>query len=122
MNNSECTKLEIAEVEECSLGPEYADVDVKHFLRNATRGGRNFFEVFKVKEEGAHLVASKLRWDDCQRRRNPQEEKAWRESQGLEEEDERKWCIACEHAARKMLKYLEDSEDLKVSPGELKEQ
>ena len=43
MNNSECIKLEIAEVEDYSLGPEYSDVDVKHILRNATREGRFFF-------------------------------------------------------------------------------
>ena len=114
MNNSECIKLEIAEVEHYSLGPEYSDVDVKHILRNATREGRNIFEVFKMKEEGKHLVAGKLRWDDCQRRRKPLEEKAWKESQGLEEH-KRRWCAACEDAAKKMLTYLEDSEDLKVS-------
>ena len=69
-----------------------------------------------------HLVASKWRWDDCQRQRTPQEEKAWKESQGLEENDKRKWCAVYEDAAKKMLKYLEDSEDLKVGLGELKEQ
>ena len=50
VNNSECIHLDTDEVEECSLGPEYADVDVKQFLRKA-----------KVKEEGEHLVASKWR-------------------------------------------------------------
>ena len=62
------------------------------------------------------MVASKWRWDDCQRQRKPLEEKARKESQGLDEE-ERKWCPAFEDAARKMLKYLEDSEDLKVGAG-----
>ena len=38
-----------------------------------------------------------------------------------EEEDRRKWCAACEDAARKMLKYLEDNEYLKVGLCELKE-
>ena len=38
------------------------------------------------------------------------------------EEDKRKWFAAYEDAAKKMLKYLEDSEDLKVSLSELKEQ
>ena len=74
-----------------------------------------------MEEEGEHQVTSKWRWDDYQRQRKPQEEKAWKESQGLEEEDERKWCAAYEDAAKKMLKYLEDSEDLKVSLRELKE-
>ena len=40
---------------------------------------------------------------------------------GLEEEDERKWCTAHEDAAKKALKYLVDSEDVKVGPSELKE-
>ena len=29
VNNSECIQLDIDEVDECSLGPKYADVDVK---------------------------------------------------------------------------------------------
>ena len=29
VNNSECKQLDRDEVEECSLGPEYADIDVK---------------------------------------------------------------------------------------------
>ena len=52
----------------------------------------------------------------------PQDEKAWKESQGLVEENKRKWFAAYEDAAKKMLKYLEDSEDLKVILRELKEQ
>ena len=50
MNNSDVLKLEIAEVEENSLGPEYSDVDVMHISRNATREGRNIFEVFRERE------------------------------------------------------------------------
>ena len=89
VNNSDYMKLEIDEVEDYSLGPEYSD-DVKHFLRSATREGMKTFEVFSVKEKGEHLVASKWRWDDCRRQRKPQEEKASKESQGFEEEDKRK--------------------------------
>ena len=44
VNNSECFKLEIAEVEECSLGSEYADVDVKQISRKATKEGRHFLK------------------------------------------------------------------------------
>ena len=53
---------------------------------------------------------------------NRKRKKAWKESRGLEEEGKRKRCAACEDAARRMLRYLEDSEELKVSPSELKEQ
>ena len=75
VNNSNVSKLEIAEVEENSLGPEYSDVDVKHIVRNATMEGRNIFEVFSVREKGEHLVARKWRWDDSQMQRRPQKER-----------------------------------------------
>ena len=75
-----------------------------------------------MRENGELLVARKWRWDDCQRQRKSHEEKAWKGSQGLEEEEKREWCTADEDAARKMLKYLEDNEDVKVGLGELKEQ
>ena len=74
-NNSEFVQLDIDEVEECSLGLEYADVDVKQILRKATREGKKQIEVFKVKE-GEQPVASKWRWDDWQRQRKSQEEKS----------------------------------------------
>ena len=98
-NNSECIQLDIDEVEECSSCLEYADVDVKMIFRKASREGRNIFKIFKVKEEGEHPVASKWRWDDWQR----------------QQEDKRKRCFAFEEAAKGMLKYLDDSEELKVS-------
>ena len=66
VNNSECIQLDIDEVEECSFSPEYADVVVKEIFRKATREGRTFVEVFKVKEKGEQLVGSKWRWDDWQ--------------------------------------------------------
>ena len=80
VNNSECKQLDIDEVEECSLGPEYVDIDLTQILRKTTGEGRNIFEDFKVKEKGELLVACKWRWDDCQRQRKSQEEKAWKES------------------------------------------
>ena len=122
VNNSECIQLDIDEVEECSLGPEYADIDVKKILRKATREGRNIFEVFKVKGKGELLVTSQWRWDDCQRQMKSQEDKAWKECREFGVEDERKGCVAFEEAAKRMLKYLEESEDLKVCLSELKEQ
>ena len=91
------------------------------FLRNATREGRTIFEVYSVKEKGEHPVASKWRRDDYQRQRKPQEQKVWKESRGLEEEDKRKCFASCEDAAKKNAEIFEDSEDLKVSRRELKE-
>ena len=37
-------------------------------------------------------------------------------------EDRRRRCVACEDAAKRMLRYPEDSEDLKVRVTELREQ
>ena len=37
-------------------------------------------------------------------------------------EDKRKWCVAFEEAAKRMLRYPEDGEDLKVGISGLKEQ
>ena len=122
VNNSQVFKVEIAEVEECSLGPEYSDVDVKHILRSATREGRRIFEVFSVREKGEHPVASKWRWDDGQKQRRPQKEIDWK-GQSPEVGDRRKWLAAHEDVAKIiMLKYLGDDQDLKVSLRELKEQ
>ena len=59
-----------------------------------------------MKEEGEHPVASKWRWNDWQR----------------QEEDKRKRRVTFEEAAKGIVKYLEDSEELKVSLSELKEQ
>ena len=53
-----------------------------------------------MKEEGEQPVASKWRRDDRQRHRKSQEKKAWKESRGLEEEDERKQCAAFEDAPK----------------------
>ena len=75
-----------------------------------------------MNEEGELLVASKWRWDDCQRQRKSHEEKAWKESRGVEVEDQRKRCVAFRDAAKRMLKYLEEGEELKVALRELKEQ
>ena len=36
------------------------------FKKRASREGSKIFEVFKVKEEGEHQVASKWRWDSWQ--------------------------------------------------------
>ena len=37
VNNGGCIQLDIDEVEECSLGPENADVDVKKILTNGVK-------------------------------------------------------------------------------------
>ena len=69
-----------------------------------------------TREEQSH-------WSAQERTALASQEKAWKESRGTEVEDERKQCVAFEDAARRrMQKYLEDSEHLKVGISELKEQ
>ena len=38
VNKSDCIKLEIAEVEDFSLGSEYSDVDAKHIFKKCDQG------------------------------------------------------------------------------------
>ena len=51
-----------------------------------------------------------------------QEEKARRNVQEVDDEVDQNWTAAYEWTAKKILKYLEDSEVMEVSTGELKEQ
>ena len=92
-----------------------------HILRNARRGGR-IFEIFNTKKKSEHLVASKVRWDERQKLKMAQEERARQDVQEVDDELDHHWAAACEGTARKMLKYLEDSQVMKVSARELKEQ
>ena len=54
--------------------------------------------------------------------RTSQEEKAWKKSRGFEEKNKRKLCDAFEDAGKRMLQFLEDSEDLKVRQSESPEE
>ena len=64
-----------------------------------------------MREKGEHLVASKWRWDDSQKQMRPQKEVDWKEIQSPEVGDRREW-----------LAVEKNSEDLKVSLRELREQ
>ena len=48
VNNCDCFKSEIAEVEEYSLGLEYSDVDVKHIFQEMRQGKAGTFLKFSV--------------------------------------------------------------------------
>ena len=104
VNNSECIKLGIAEVEDCSLGPEFSDVVVKRILRNATRNGRTIFEVFSVKASGDGMIVK----DEGNSKRRKLGRKA-KDPRRKTSESGKCW-------------NLEGGEDLKVGLCELKEQ
>ena len=80
------------------------------------------FETFNTKERREHLVASEVRWDERQRPKVAQEERARRNVQEPDDEVDHNWTAACEGIAKKMLKYLEDTAVMKVSRRDLKEQ
>ena len=122
MKDSDCLKLEAAQLEHYSLGRDDTDVDVRYFLRTATRGCRKNFEVFNVTGRGEHVVASKVRWDEGQRLKMSQVERMRRECLEFEEEECRGWAAADGDTAKRILKFLEDSENLKVSTREQREQ
>ena len=63
-----------------------------------------------------------MRWDEHQRLKAVKEERARRDVQEVDDEVDQNWTAACEWIAKRMLKYLEDSEVLKVSTRELKQQ
>ena len=75
LNDSDCVKLEIEELE-LLLGPEDSEVDLRHILMIVSRRGGRICEIFSSKEKSEHFVASKVRWDERQRLKAVQEEKA----------------------------------------------
>ena len=114
-------KLEIEELE-LLLGPEGSEVNLRYILRNASRRGGMIFEIFSSKVKSEHLFVSKVRWDERQRLKVAQGGKARRDVQEVDDEVDQSWTAACEWTAKKVLMYWEDSEVLKVSTGEMKEQ
>ena len=81
-------------------------------------GDGRIFEVFSTQGK-KHLVASRVRWDERQRLKVAQEERARRNVQEADDEVDYKWTAACEGIAKNVLKYLEDSEIMEVSTREL---
>ena len=89
LNARDCMKLEIKELE-LQLGPEGSEVNLRYILRNASRKGGRIFEIFNTKEEREHLVVSKVRWDERQRLKVAQGERARRNVQEAGDEVDRR--------------------------------
>ena len=104
------------------LGPEDLDVNLRQILRYASRKGCRIFEIFSSEEHGEHLAATRGRWDERQWLMVTQEEKARRNVQEVDDEMNQNWTAVYQWTEKNMLRYLEDSESLKVSTGDLKEQ
>ena len=97
---------------------------VRYILTNASRSGSRICVIFTKKEKSEHSVASSAQWDECQRQRvaQAQEERSQRSVQDDNDKGDFCWTEARKRIARRMLKYLEDSDVTKVSIRELEEQ
>ena len=95
------------------MGPEDSEVYLMYILTHARRRSSMIFEIFSTKVKRDHLVASRHRWLEYQGQRVLQQERS---------QSDLCWRKACEGIARRMIKYLEDSEITKVSTIELEEQ
>ena len=114
LNASECMQLEIEELE-LLLGPEDSEVNLRRISRNARRRSGRIFEILNSKEKSEHLAASKVRWDERHRPKAVQEDRASRDVQEVDDGVDQNWTAGREWIAKIMLKFLEDSEALKVS-------
>ena len=90
---------------------------------NASRRSSRIFEIFSTKERSEHLVACEVRLDERRRQwvAQAQEERSQRSVQEENDKGDLCWTEACEGIARRMLKFLKDSEGAKVSTRELEE-
>ena len=115
-------EVEVEELE-VLLGPEDSEVDLRQTLRYARRkkGGR-IFEIFSSQGPSEVLVASRARWDERQRALVTEEEESRRKAQDVDYKVNRNWTAVYQTVARRILSYLDNSEALKVSTKELKEQ
>ena len=103
------------------LGPEHSEGNLRYILRNASRRSGRIFEIFKAKEKASSELQSTVRWDERKKIWVEQEDRARRNVQDADDEDDHYCTEACEWIAKNMLKYLEDREVTKVSTRELKE-
>ena len=83
------------------------------------RESSNIFEVFSVREKKAS-IQSQASGDGMtvKKQRKPQKETDWKEAKALGLETGESGLPLMKTVAKKMLKYLEDSEDLKVGLSE----
>ena len=115
-------KVEVEELE-LLLGPEDSEVDLRHILMNARKKkGRKIFGIFSSKGPSEFLVVSRTRWGGYQRMLVTQEEESRRRAQEVDCGVNQSWAAVYQLIARRMLSYSDNSEALKVSTKELKEQ
>ena len=68
LNQHDNVKVEVEELE-LMMSPEDPEVNLRYVLMNASRRGRNIFEILSTKGRREHFVASKVRLEQRQRQR-----------------------------------------------------
>ena len=119
LNKSDSTRVGVEELESL-FGPEDSELDSREILRYARKEGGRIFDTPSSKGQSEHL-ASRVRWDERQRRMATQEEEARSNVQEVDNVVNQNWIAVYQLIAKRLLKYLEGSEALKVSTRELKE-
>ena len=131
------------EVVERLLRPENLEVSLRYVLKHATSRGSNIFQLFNTSEKPNHFVARRRRWLESQdleyqgaKAKAPpcsnstlqtplpqQSSSSAREGEDHWDvmEDRRRRRIAFEKLAKGLLRYLDNSNDVKVGITELQE-
>ena len=120
LDKSDELRVEFMELEHL-VGPEDPEVNLMFILTKASRRGSSILEIFSTSGSD-HFVASRNCWVTCQEQRIAQQERVQRRARKDGDKDDLCWTEASERLARRMLKYLEDSECTKVGRRELEEQ
>ena len=90
-------------------------MDLRRILRYASGKGGSIFDIFSSKGQSEHLAARRVRWDERRRLMETQVEEARRTVQEVGNEVNQNWTEVYQLIAKRMLKYLKDSEALKIS-------
>ena len=91
-------------------------------MRGRKKGSR-VFEIFSSQGHSEFVLGvSRARWDVYQRMLVKQDEESRKRVQVMDWGGNQSWAAICQSIARRMLSCLDNSEALKVSTEELKEQ
>ena len=96
-------------------GTEDLEVNLRQILRYARKKGDRIFENYSSEDQSEHLAATRVRWDERQRLMVTLEVKARRNVQEVDDQTNQNWTAVYQWTAKEMLRFLEDSDSLKVS-------
>ena len=103
------------------MGPDDSEVDLMYIWMQAIRRGSSMFE-FSSTSGSEHLVASRNQRVKCQEQNVALQKRLQKNARKDVDKGDFCWTEAAARLARRMLKYLEDSESTKVRVRELEDQ